>query len=178
MIGDPSQGAHPGSPPLNRCSRGPGLSACNDAAFLLGYQILPGVSERQRGLASQTRTRQTGGTPYPAPQSSHHKSSVPIIQPNPPPHSGLSSCVRRIGFTSFLVSSLDTASPDRGVGRNVTNHPFSTEGWCITLVRPMSSSGTRVPVWLRYLCSTPGWGLGGVDAVWPATRVGEGSVFS
>ena len=42
----------------------------------------------------------------------------------------------------------------------------------------MSSSGTRVPVWLRYLCSTPGWGLGGVDAVWPATRVGEGSVFS
>ena len=42
----------------------------------------------------------------------------------------------------------------------------------------VSSSGTRVPVWLRYLCSTPGWGLGGVDAVWPATRVGEGSVFS
>ena len=42
----------------------------------------------------------------------------------------------------------------------------------------LSSSGTRVPVWLRYLCSTPGWGLGGVDAVWPATRVGEGSVFS
>ena len=46
------------------------------------------------------------------------------------------------------------------------------------MIGAMSSSGTRVPVWLRYLCSTPGWGLGGVDAVWPATRVGEGSVFS
>ena len=46
-----TRGRTPTSPQLNRCSRGPGLSACNDAAFLLGYQILSGVSERQRGLA-------------------------------------------------------------------------------------------------------------------------------
>jgi hypothetical protein len=42
----------------------------------------------------------------------------------------------------------------------------------------VSSSGTRVPVWLRYLCSSRGWGLGGVGSLGSTAGVGESTCFS
>ena len=42
----------------------------------------------------------------------------------------------------------------------------------------VSSPGTRVPDWLRYLCYTLVRGLGGVDSGGPAACVGEGAVLA
>jgi hypothetical protein len=49
--------------------------------------------------------------------------------------------------------------------------------WLVWL-STLSSSGTRVPVWLRYLCSSRGWGLGGVGSLGSTAGVGEGTCFS
>jgi hypothetical protein len=88
-------------------------------------------------ITHPNRRRDLGeGDQFTHTQSSQHKSSVPMIRPNPPPHSGL------------FVRPKDRNCPGSSPGRSTCSAqskgwvdvsritPSEAQGWCITLVRP------------------------------------------